>query len=82
MATVPQRMTAVDKSNLAPIFLNKRLEGSSEAIRGLDKALLRFQDSNSEGEDIHENNGVTNLELFISHVKISLEASNASVCCN
>ena len=36
MAVIAQRMTAVGKSNLAPIFLKRRFEGSSAAINGLE----------------------------------------------
>ena len=70
-------------STLGPIFLRRRLEGSSAAMYGLDGLLLRFSMYYNIviGDHVHVENSDTDLVLLISQIEILLDASNASVSC-
>ena len=79
---IPQIVSNVGMSTLAPIFLRRRLEGSSARMYGLDGLfmLLRFSMYNIViGKHVHVESGDTDLVLCISQIEILLEASNASV---
>jgi hypothetical protein len=73
VATIPQVVANIGRSNLGPIFLRRKPVGSSPAIYGLD-----FVETSGPilddflGDDIHEEDSDTDLILVISQMEILL----------